>query len=84
MPTNAHHVAAGPLPTFAGHPPPPQMAPARSASTPSLPPLTPADRTKFTRLFVGAGPQNGVVSGDKARETFVKSQLDYEKLGQIW
>jgi epidermal growth factor receptor substrate 15 len=50
----------------------------------SLPLLTPADRTKFTRIFVGCGPQNGLVSGDKARDVFVKSKLDYEKLGQIW
>lgn len=50
----------------------------------ALPLLTPADRTKFTRIFVGCGPQNGLVSGDKARDVFVKSKLDYEKLGQIW
>lgn len=33
---------------------------------------------------MGCGPQNGQVSGDKARDIFVKSQLDYEKLGLIW
>ncbi|RXK38705.1 hypothetical protein M231_04015 [Tremella mesenterica] len=49
-----------------------------------LPPLTQADRTKYTRIFVGCGPQNGLVSGDKARDVFVKSQLSYEKLGKIW
>ncbi|EIW67944.1 hypothetical protein TREMEDRAFT_40084, partial [Tremella mesenterica DSM 1558] len=49
-----------------------------------LPPLTQADRTKFTRIFVGCGPQNGLVSGDKARDVFVKSHLNYEKLGKIW
>jgi hypothetical protein len=25
-----------------------------------------------------------LVTGDKARDVFVKSQLSYEKLGQIW
>jgi epidermal growth factor receptor substrate 15 len=49
-----------------------------------LPPISAADRTKFTRIFVGCGPQNGLVSGDKARDVFLKSQLSYDKLGQIW
>ena len=75
--------AGGPLPTFDGHPPPPVMS-SNTGSTGSLPTLTPADRTKFTRIFVSCGPQNGLVTGDKAREVFLKSQLDYDKLGQIW
>ncbi|WVO23437.1 uncharacterized protein IAS62_004790 [Cryptococcus decagattii] len=50
----------------------------------ALPQLTPTDRAKFTRLFAGAGPANGLVNGDKARDIFVKSGLSYEKLGQIW
>ena len=56
----------------------------RPATVPSLPPLTAADRAKFTKIFVGCGPQNGLVSGDKARDVFLKSQLGYDKLGQIW
>ncbi|ORX34776.1 hypothetical protein BD324DRAFT_634936 [Kockovaella imperatae] len=79
----------GPLPTFEGQAPPPTQfsgsaGAAASSGGASLPPLTPADRTKFTRIFVSCGPQNGLVSGDKAREVFLKSKLDYEKLGQIW
>lgn len=74
-------MSGGPYPTFSGQPPPP-LAPSLTGS--SLPPVTPADRTKFTRIFVGCGPQNGLVSGDKAQNVFVKSQLSYEKLGQIW
>ncbi|ORY34230.1 hypothetical protein BCR39DRAFT_445114, partial [Naematelia encephala] len=50
----------------------------------NLPTLTPADRTKFTRIFVGCGPHNGVITGEKARDVFVKSKLGYEKLAQIW
>jgi len=79
----------GPYPTFKGYPSPP-AAPqgplsANTTGTSSvLPPLTPADRTKFTRIFVGCGPTNGFVSGDKARDVFLKSQLNYDKLGQIW
>ena len=88
----------GPYPSFAGQAPPPSQGPIPSQNTGqrqsapltanttggALPPLTSGDRTKFTKIFVGCGPQNGLVSGDKARDVFVKSQLDYDKLGQIW
>lgn len=51
---------------------------------PSLPPLTPQDKAKFTRIFQGCGPVNGLLSGDKARNVFVKSKLSVDKLSQIW
>ncbi|KAG2158062.1 uncharacterized protein EDB93DRAFT_1199797 [Suillus bovinus] len=51
---------------------------------PSLPPLTPQDRAKFTRIFQGCGPINGLLNGDKARNVFVKSKLSVDKLSQIW
>jgi epidermal growth factor receptor substrate 15 len=87
--------SAGPYPTFNGLPGPPSQAPISAQTTgqrplagsntgSSLPPLTAADRTKFTRIFVGCGPHNGLVAGDKARDVFVKSQLSYDKLGLIW
>lgn len=82
--------AAGPLPAFDRGPKPPVVAqptaqPLSANTTGSaLPQLTPTDRAKFTRLFAGAGPANGLVNGDKARDIFVKSGLSYEKLGQIW
>ncbi|KAI0340680.1 hypothetical protein BDW22DRAFT_391777 [Trametopsis cervina] len=50
----------------------------------ALPPLTPQDKTKFTKLFLGYGPQNGLLPGDKARDVFVKSKLPVDKLSQIW
>ncbi|WVQ93539.1 hypothetical protein IAU59_000614 [Kwoniella sp. CBS 9459] len=90
---------AGPYPTFDKGPPPPAQSaiqpqltgqaiqPLSAHSTGSvtrLPPLTSADRAKFTRLFAGAGPSNGLVNGDKARDMFLKSNLGYDKLGQIW
>lgn len=82
---------AGPYPTFSGYPAPPQQPPlaqtplsANTTGTGALPPLTAADRTKFTRIFVGCGPSNGLVSGDKARDVFLKSKLNYDKLGLIW
>lgn len=51
---------------------------------PSLPPLTPQDKAKFTRIFQGCGPVNSLLSGDKARNVFVKSKLSVDKLSQIW
>ncbi|WWC58122.1 uncharacterized protein I303_100657 [Kwoniella dejecticola CBS 10117] len=87
---------SGPLPTFDKGPPPPAIQPqltgqrtqpplsAHNTGSSALPPLTPADRAKFTRLFAGAGPSNGLVTGDKARDMFLKSNLSYDKLGQIW
>ncbi|KAG1776718.1 hypothetical protein EV702DRAFT_1228512 [Suillus placidus] len=50
----------------------------------SLPPLTPQDKAKFIRIFRGCGPINGLLSGDKARNVFVKSKLFVvDKLSQI-
>ncbi|KAI0005866.1 hypothetical protein BJV74DRAFT_874996 [Russula compacta] len=48
------------------------------------PPLTAQDKARFTRLFNGCGPINGLLSGEKAREVFVRSKLSVEKLSQIW
>jgi len=49
-----------------------------------FPPLTPQDKAKFSRLFSSCGPVNGMLSGDKARDVFVKSKLPVDKLSQIW
>ncbi|KDQ60579.1 hypothetical protein JAAARDRAFT_67021 [Jaapia argillacea MUCL 33604] len=56
----------------------------KSPPPPSAPVLTPQDKTKFMRLFTGSGPVNGLLSGEKARDIFVKSKLPVEKLSQIW
>ncbi|KAK8845561.1 hypothetical protein IAR55_006276 [Kwoniella newhampshirensis] len=89
----------GPLPTFDKGPPPPAPLPisaqvtgqrphqplsTNTTGSGTLPTLTPADRAKFTRLFAGCGPSNGLVGGEKARDMFVKSGLPYDKLAQIW
>ncbi|PFH46118.1 hypothetical protein AMATHDRAFT_70603 [Amanita thiersii Skay4041] len=50
----------------------------------SFPPLTPQDKTKFQHLFQRHGPQNGLLSGDKARGLFLKSKLANDQLLQIW
>ncbi|KAH9810975.1 hypothetical protein DFH28DRAFT_983376 [Melampsora americana] len=43
-----------------------------------------ADKTKYVRMFMNAGPKDGLLDGEKARDIFIKSQLSFEKLGQIW
>ncbi|WVQ76203.1 hypothetical protein IAR50_005867 [Cryptococcus sp. DSM 104548] len=85
---------SGPLPTFPTGPKPPAQPPLTAQTTgqplsanvtgQGFPPILPADRAKFTRLFAGAGPANGLLSGDKARDMFVKSGLSYDILGKIW
>ncbi|GAA5898044.1 Ede1p [Sporobolomyces salmoneus] len=44
------------------------------------------DKTKYARLFAGANNGNltGLLEGEKARDIFIKSNLPYETLGQIW
>ncbi|KAL5532930.1 hypothetical protein ACEPAF_4704 [Sanghuangporus sanghuang] len=78
----------GPLAHIEGVSPKPSTllssAPKSPQSTALHPPLTPEDKTKFLRLFLGCGPVNGLLSGDKARDVFVKSKLPFEALSQIW
>ncbi|KII88893.1 hypothetical protein PLICRDRAFT_40530 [Plicaturopsis crispa FD-325 SS-3] len=49
-----------------------------------FPPLTPQDKAKFAKLFASCGPTNGFLSGEKARDVFVKSRLSVDKLSEIW
>ncbi|GAA6062985.1 hypothetical protein JCM10212_005808 [Sporobolomyces blumeae] len=44
------------------------------------------DKAKYARLFAGANGGNltGLLDGEKARDIFIKSNLPYEILGQIW
>ncbi|KAL5511429.1 hypothetical protein ACEPAH_4645 [Sanghuangporus vaninii] len=78
----------GPLAHIEGVSPKPSILPSSPPKSPPLtalhPPLTPEDKTKFLRLFLGCGPVNGLLSGDKARDVFVKSKLPFETLSQIW
>ncbi|BGP44032.1 hypothetical protein JCM10450v2_008249 [Rhodotorula kratochvilovae] len=48
--------------------------------------ISAADKANYTRIFAGAngGSMTGLLDGDKAREIWVKSQLPYDVLGQIW
>ncbi|KAF8510211.1 hypothetical protein BU17DRAFT_55537 [Hysterangium stoloniferum] len=74
-------------PPLAARPPPslnPVSQPSPSPSTTTFPPLSQQDKTKFLKLFIGCGPVNGLLSGEKARDVFVKSKLSYDKLSHIW
>ncbi|EMD38668.1 hypothetical protein CERSUDRAFT_113843 [Gelatoporia subvermispora B] len=79
---------SGPPPTIEGLTPPvvPQSTGIRPPMSPppGLPPLTPQDKAKFLKLFLQCGPANGLLSGEKARDVFVKSKLPVDKLSQIW
>lgn len=46
--------------------------------------IKPDDRARYTRIFASAGPQGGLLDGEKAKEIFVKSKLPFDKLGAIW
>ncbi|KIK63762.1 hypothetical protein GYMLUDRAFT_196623 [Collybiopsis luxurians FD-317 M1] len=51
---------------------------------PGLPPFTPQDRTKFLGMFSKSGPKDGLLSGEQARDIFLRSRLSNDKLLQIW
>ncbi|KAF7322672.1 hypothetical protein HMN09_00045900 [Mycena chlorophos] len=79
----------GPLPTIAGITPLAPQSTGSSASRarspqPSLPPFTPQDKIKFQNMFAKSGPVDGLLSGDKAQDVFLKSKLPHETLGLIW
>lgn len=46
--------------------------------------LTEQDRARFTAFFESCSPVSGTISGQQARDVFLKSQLSIETLGQIW
>ncbi|PPQ70282.1 hypothetical protein CVT24_000845 [Panaeolus cyanescens] len=56
----------------------------RSPPPVSFPPLSPQDKTKFLNMFTKSGPVNGLLSGEQARDIFVKSKLGTEQLMKIW
>ncbi|GLB35163.1 putative eps15 homology domain containing protein [Lyophyllum shimeji] len=59
--------------------------PLAKSPPPTLPPLTPQEKAKFQNLFNQAGPDaNGLLSGSKARDIFLKSKLSNDTLLQIW
>ncbi|KAJ7043288.1 hypothetical protein C8F04DRAFT_1074335 [Mycena alexandri] len=81
----------GPLPTITGITPVVAHGTGASASrarspqpASGLPPFTPQDKAKFQSMFLKSGPVDGLLSGEKAQEVFIKSKLPNETLGLIW
>ncbi|KAL4244391.1 hypothetical protein ABKN59_010425 [Abortiporus biennis] len=50
----------------------------------SLPPLTKEDCYKFLKIYNSSNPENGVLSGERARGVMMKSRLPMAQLAQIW
>ncbi|CAB4483010.1 hypothetical protein RhiirA1_415798 [Rhizophagus irregularis] len=46
--------------------------------------ITDEDREKYKDMFYKLNPINGILEGGKAKEFFMRSKLNVEKLGQIW
>ncbi|KAJ7684745.1 hypothetical protein DFH06DRAFT_969429 [Mycena polygramma] len=78
----------GPLPTITGITPVVVQGTgasrAKSPQPTTLPPFTPQDKVKFHNMFLKSGPVDGLLSGEKAQEVFIKSKLPNETLGLIW
>ncbi|TFK67886.1 hypothetical protein BDN72DRAFT_888746 [Pluteus cervinus] len=77
----------GPLPTIDGVTAVAQQSTGISlprSPPPGLPALTPQDKARFASLFKNAGPVNGLLSAERARDTFMKSKLPHDTLGKIW
>ncbi|KAF9264956.1 EF-hand [Marasmius fiardii PR-910] len=49
-----------------------------------LPLITQADKTKFHNMFLKAGPVNGLLNADQARDIFLKSKLSNDTLLHVW
>ncbi|KAF8078166.1 hypothetical protein FPV67DRAFT_38614 [Lyophyllum atratum] len=59
--------------------------PLAKSPPPGLPPFTAQEKAKFQSLFNKAGPDpSGLLSGNKARDIFVKSRLSNDTLLQVW
>ncbi|KAI4209762.1 MAG: hypothetical protein LQ351_007358 [Letrouitia transgressa] len=82
----------GPLPKFDGIPgpagPPPNQAPApiqpQTSGPIRVPPLLPDKVAQYSSLFEGSGVQDGLLSGETAKQIFERAQLPNEVLGRIW
>ncbi|KAK3044754.1 hypothetical protein LTS18_000450, partial [Coniosporium uncinatum] len=77
------NLPTGPAP--AGPAPPAGLQPQLSGSGPiRVPPLAPDRAAEYAALFNKSGAQNGVMSGDVARQFFEKARLPNDVLGRIW
>ncbi|KAI2007173.1 Homocysteine/cysteine synthase [Ophidiomyces ophidiicola] len=86
----------GPLPKFTGitldvtqtglpgTPPIPTASPPPGPGPARVPPLNPEDTAKFLSLFERSETQNGLISGETAKQIFERARLPNEVLGRIW
>lgn len=83
----------GPLPKFdgiTGPPGPPQAQPqaqplqAQNSGPIRVPPLTPDKVAQYSSLFEESGAQNGILSGETAKQIFERAKLPNDVLGRIW
>ncbi|KAF2119002.1 hypothetical protein BDV96DRAFT_610840 [Lophiotrema nucula] len=76
---------APPAPT-SSYPPPPvgSITPQMSGGPIRVPPLTPAKAAEYASLFEKSGANNGILSGENAKQIFEKAKLPNDILGRIW
>ncbi|KAF2734867.1 hypothetical protein EJ04DRAFT_492668 [Polyplosphaeria fusca] len=65
-------------------PPPGSIQPQMSGGPIRVPPLTPAKTAEYASLFEKSGAQNGILSGENAKQIFEKAKLPNDVLGRIW
>ncbi|KAL1981013.1 hypothetical protein VTN96DRAFT_3237 [Rasamsonia emersonii] len=87
-PTEELALQPGPLPRFEGLTDAPPSRPSTASPPPPgpvrVPPLNPDDVNKFKSLFDKSETQNGVMSGETAKQIFERARLPNEVLGRIW
>ncbi|KAF2280336.1 uncharacterized protein EI97DRAFT_455235 [Westerdykella ornata] len=78
-------VPSAPVPPTGFAPPPPGvLQPQMSGGPIRVPPLSPAKAAEYAGLFEKSGAQNGILSGERAKQIFEKARLPNETLGRIW
>ncbi|KAK2766196.1 hypothetical protein FQN54_007712 [Arachnomyces sp. PD_36] len=65
-------------------PPPPTPTSSGGPGPVRVPPLNPDDINKFASLFDKSDVQNGLLSGETAKQIFERARLPNEVLGRIW
>ncbi|KAI7886028.1 EF-hand [Lichtheimia hyalospora FSU 10163] len=64
--------------------PPPSASPNLQAASPGSDTLLPDERAHYISLFQSSGPVDGILIGEKAKEIFLRSNLQPSTLHQIW
>lgn len=82
-------IAGPPFPVFEGIqlpnvPPSQSQAPSSPVPGNRIPPLGPAERERYRKMFANTGARDGLLDGESARTIFLRARLPNETLGQIW